>query len=90
MCDSRGRVSVEAVQPGILVGFRGVDGGIGGKEVVQSALCESCCRICFGMSQCLDKVDSAEQEKTHLPRRPRTHCSRRVLPSVVYGSISVV
>ena len=56
MRDSRGRVSVEAVQAGVLVGFRGIGRRVSGKEVVQSTSCESCRRICFGVSQRLDRL----------------------------------
>jgi hypothetical protein len=87
--DGRGRVSMKTIEPSILVGFRGIGGGVDGKEVVQSACCERCRRICFGVSQGLDRMDKTEQEETHLPRQPRSHCSRRVLPSVVYRSISI-
>lgn len=83
MCDSWGRVSVEAVQPGILVGLGSIGGRIGGKEVVQPGCCKGCRRICFGISQGFDEIDRVEQEETHLPRQPRTRCSKPVLPSVV-------
>jgi hypothetical protein len=89
VCDGRGRVSVKAIEPGVLVGFRGIGGGVGDKEVVQSACCERCSRIWCIVSQRLDSEDRTEQEETHLPRQPRSHCSRRVLPSVVYRSISI-
>ena len=60
MCDGRGRVRVEAVQPGVLVGFGGIGGRVSGQKVIQSASCESCRRICFGVSQCRDRVGSGE------------------------------
>lgn len=45
MSDGRGRVRVEAVEPGVLLGITAMCGGVRGEEMVQSIYGERRCRV---------------------------------------------
>lgn len=45
MSDGRGRVRVEAVEPGVLLGITAMCGGVRGEEMVQSIYSERRCRV---------------------------------------------